>query len=88
MALLECSIPLGKIMKEHSKWFRETRFGLWEAMIQMEAPVLVRWLLFSTNTTNTDMLKKEISQFIKDILVGLQWKMISLGMQGKIPKEN
>jgi len=41
MALLGCSIPLGKIMKEHNDWFRETRFGLWEATIQMEAPVLL-----------------------------------------------
>jgi len=58
MVLLGCSIPLRKIIKEHNDWFK---FGLWEAMIQMEAPVSVRWLLFSTNTTNTEILKKEIS---------------------------
>jgi len=88
MALLGCSIPLGKIMKEHNNWFRETRFGLWEATIQMEAPVSARWLLFSTNMTNTDILKKEISHFIEDIPVSLRWKMILLGTQGKIPKGN
>jgi len=88
MALLGCSILLGKIMKENNNWFRETRFGLWEATIQMEALVLVGWLLFLTNTTNTDILKKEISCFIEDIPIGLRWKMISLGTQGKIPKEN
>jgi len=88
MVLLGCSIPLGKIMKENNNWFRETRFSLQEATIQMEAPVLVGWLLFSTNTTNTDILKREISHFIEDIPVGLKWKMISLAMQGKIPKEN
>jgi len=88
MALLGCSIPLGKIMKEHNDWFSETRFRLWEATIQMEAPVSVGWLLFSTNMTNTEILKKEISRFIKDIPVGLRWKMISLGIHGKIPKEN
>jgi len=76
MVLLGCSIPLGKIMKEHNDWFRETRFRLWEAMIQTEAPVLVGWLLFSTNMTNTDILKREISRFIEDIPVGLRWKMI------------
>jgi len=79
MALIGISIPLGKIMKENNDWFRETRFGLWEAMIQTESPLSVGWLLFSTNTTNTDILKKEISKFIEDILVGLCWKMISLG---------
>jgi len=67
---------------------RETRFGLWEATIQTESPVSIGWLLFSTNFTNTDILKKEISKFIDDIPVGLRWKMISLGTQGKIPKEN
>jgi len=88
MALLGCSIPLGKIMKENNDWFCETRFGLWEATIQMESLVSIGWLLFLTNITNTDILKKEISRFIEDILVGLWWKMISLGTQGKIPKEN
>jgi len=88
MALLGCSILLGKIMKENNDWFRETRFGLWEATIQTEAPVSIGLLLFSTNNTNTDILKREISRFIKDIPVGLRWKMILLGTQGKIPKEN
>jgi len=41
-----------------------------------------------TNIINTNILKKEISRFIEDIPVGLQWKMILLGTQGKIPKEN
>jgi len=38
--------------------------------------------------TNTEILKKDISRFIKDILVSLIWKMILLGTQGKIPKGN
>jgi len=50
--------------------------------------VSVRWLLFSTNNINTELLKQEISKFIEDIPVGLWWKMITLGTQGKIPKEN
>ena len=57
-------------------------------MIQMESLVSISWLLFSTNVANTGILKKEISNFIEDIPVGLWWKMISLGTQGKIPKEN
>jgi len=73
MALIGTSVPLGKIMKEHKDWFRETRFGLWDAMIQTESPVSVGWLLFSTNMTNTKILEKEILKFIEDILVGLHW---------------
>ncbi len=87
-ALLGLSLPLSRIMKEQHAWFSETRFGLWEATFQSESPVLVSWLLFSTNATNTDVLKTEISKFIKDIPVRLRWKMISLGMQRTIPKEN
>jgi len=48
----------------------------------------VGWLLFSTNNTNTDILKREILAAIEDIPVGLCWKMISLGTQGKISNEN
>ena len=87
-ALIGCSIPLGRIMKEQSGWFKETRFGLWEATIQTESPVSVGWLLFSMNNTNTEILKKEISKFIEDIMVRLHRKTVSLGTQGKIPKEN
>jgi len=86
-ALIGSSIPLGQIVKEQADWFKESKFGLWEVTIQTEAPVSVGWLLFSMNNTNTDILKREISAAIKDIPVGL-WKMISLGTQGKIPKEN
>jgi len=38
--------------------------------------------------TNTEILKKDISRFIEDIMVSLIWKMILLGTQGQIPKEN
>jgi len=87
-ALIRGSIPLSRLMKEQNEWFKESRFSLWESTIQTEAPVSVGWLLFSTNNTNTEILKKEILQFIDDIPVGLRWKMVSLGTQGKIALEN
>ncbi len=86
--LIGSSILLGQIVKEQAKWFKESKFGLWEVTIQTEAPVSVGWLLFSTNNTNTDILKREISVAIEDIPVGLRWKMISLGTHSKIPKKN
>jgi len=88
MALVGMSILLGEIMKMQMDWSKETQYGIWEANIQTEAPVSVGWLLFLTNNINTDILKQEISKFIEDILVGLRRKMITLGTQGKIPKEN
>jgi len=78
MVLVGMSLPLGKITKAPSDWFKETWYGIWEASIQTEAPVSVGWLLFSTNNINTDILKQEISKFIEEILVGLWWKMITL----------
>jgi len=87
-ALISSSILLGRLVKKQADWFKESKFVLWEATIQTEAPVSVGWLLFAMNNTNTDILKKEISKFIEDIPVGLCWKMLSLGMQGKISKEN
>ncbi len=88
LALISTSIPLGRIMKAQSDWFKELRFRLWEANIQTEAPMSVGWLLFWMNNINMEILKKEISKFLEDIPVGLCWKMISLGTQGKIAKEN
>jgi len=64
-ALIGTSILLEKIMKSQNNWFKELRFGLREANIQTEAPVLVGWLLFSMNNINTDLLKQEISKFLK-----------------------
>jgi len=34
MALIETSIPLGKILKAWGEWFKETCFGMLEATIQ------------------------------------------------------
>jgi len=38
-ALIVCSMPLSKLLKEPGDWFKESKFGLWEATIQTEAPV-------------------------------------------------
>jgi len=88
MVLISCSSPLSKIMKENGNSFQEAHFGMWEADIQTGTPVSIGWLLFSTNNTNMMVLKQEISKLIDNIPVGLCWKMISLGMQGKIAKES
>jgi len=69
LVLIGTSIPLGWIMKVQSNWFKKSRFGLWEVNIQTEAPVSVGWLLFSTNNNNMEILKREISKFLEDILV-------------------
>jgi len=56
--LVGTSIPLRKTMKAQSEWFKETRYRIWEANIQTEAPVSIGWLLFSTNNINTAILHR------------------------------
>jgi len=86
-ALLGCSIPLAKVLKTLGNWFCETKYGLWQATIQSKWLVSVRWLLFSTNNIDTEMMKCKIT-FIKEYPGGPLLEMIALGAQGKIPKEN
>jgi len=38
-ALIGGSILLGRLLKERIDWFKESKYSLWEVMIQMEAPV-------------------------------------------------
>jgi len=57
MALISSSTPLGQLVKEQADWFKESKFGLWEATIQSEAPVSISGLLFSMNNANINILK-------------------------------
>jgi len=66
---------------------RNKRFGLWKAYLQSEQPTSLGWLLFSTQTMDVELLREAISDQIKNIPVGLRWKMISHGSQGAIPKD-
>jgi len=45
------------------------------------------WLLFSTNMMDIKVLQGEISLRMASIPVGLRWKMIGMGAQGLVPKE-
>jgi len=68
-------------------WFQKTKFGIWKLSLQLEKPVSLSWLLFSTNTMDVEVLRGKISLCISLIPVGLCWKMISMGAQGSIPKD-
>jgi len=46
------------------------------------------WLLFSTIIMDTELLKVVVLAAIYDVLVGLYWKMIHLGTQGKVKPDN
>ncbi len=79
--------PFPKIIKDTATWFWKTKFGLWKSSLQSEQPTSLGWLLFSTNTMDIKVLRGEISLWMASIPVGLRWKMISMGAQGSVPKE-
>jgi len=75
VVLIELSMPFITFIKKLSPQCKEKKFGMWESSLQSEKPVLVGWLLFSTNAMDMPLLKESISEHIQDILVGLCWKM-------------
>jgi len=79
--------PFPKIIKDTATWFWKTKFGLWKSSLQSEQLTSLGWLLFSTNTMDTEVLRGEISLRMASIPVSLCWKMISMGTQGSVPKE-
>jgi len=85
-ALLSFREPFTKVIKETALWLHKSKFGLWKSSLQSEKPVSVGWLLFSAPTMDIEVMRGEISLRIRSIPVGLRWKMISMGAQGMIPK--
>jgi len=77
--LIGLSIPLPKIVKNLCAWMRNKRFCLWKAYLQLEQPTSLRWLLFSTQTMDIELLKDAVSDQLENIPVGLCWKTISNG---------
>jgi len=71
--------PFTKVIKETSLWLQKSKFGLWKLSLQTEKPVSMGWLLFSAPTMDIKVMRGKISLWIGSILVGLQWKMISMG---------
>jgi len=85
--LIGLSIPFPKLVKNLSMWMQNKRCSIWKAYLQSEQPTSLGWPLFSTQFMDIKLLKDAILDLIKNIPVGLHWKMISHGSQGAIPKE-
>jgi len=86
-ALLGFREPFPKVVKEMAPWLWKSKCGLCKSSLQLEKPILLGWLLFSTNTMDIDVLWGKISLCIGSIPVGLHWKMICIGTPGSIPPE-
>jgi len=64
------------------------KHGLWPSSLRLEKPFSLGWLLFSTNLMATELLEQAITKMVYLVMVGLRWKMINMGMQGKIKPDN
>jgi len=65
----------------------EEEIWYWQSTLQSEKPSLLGWILFLTPLMDVDLLKGAILDKIEGVPIGLQWKMIILGTQGTILKE-
>jgi len=86
--LISWSMPFTKFMKKLSPWCKEQKYGLWPYSLQSEKLISLAWLLFSTNLMDTVLLKQAITYPIYGVPIGLWWKMINLGVQGKVKPED
>ena len=87
LALLGFPKPFPTVIKATVMWLHKSKFGLWKSSLQSEKLVSLGWLLFLTSTMDINILRGNISLRIGSIPVGLRWKMISMGTQGLVPKE-
>jgi len=85
--LIGCQVPFTKLIKSTAHWLRTNKFGLWQSTLQTEKPTSAGWLLFSTQSMDIEILCGKISNAIAGIPIGLRWKMIGMGAQGSIPKD-
>jgi len=85
--LIGMSIPFLKFVKNLAPWFKVNKFGLWPLTLQSEKPVSLSWLLFSTYRMDIEVLKGEISSAISGTPTGLHWKLINIGAQRLMHKE-
>jgi len=69
--LIGLSIPLPKIVKNLCAWMHNKRFCLWKVYLQLEQPTSLRWLLFSMQTMDIELLKDAVSDQLENIPVGL-----------------
>jgi len=74
---------LEELKEKVGDWMRETNSGIFYKMLQVEEGTEVGWLLYSTREMDAGALADEI----EDILgfpVGLKWKVIDMGIRGKL----
>jgi hypothetical protein len=76
--------PLKDIRRNMRSWLMEGNHGIFYKMLQAESSSEVGWLLYSTRDMDQGALTDEMSDIL-GFNLGLRWKVIDIGVWGKIP---
>lgn len=76
--------PLKDIRRDMRSWLMEGNHGMFYKMLQAESSSEVGWLLYSTRDMDQGALADEMSDIL-GFNLGLRWKVIDIGVRGKIP---
>ena len=83
---LGLSDPLEHLMDNISWWLQEHKIGLWQRPLQCEETTVLGWLLYSTREMDVKSLAEAIYQS-SGLVLGLRWRIITLGKKGAISPE-
>jgi hypothetical protein len=76
--------PLKEIRRDMRNWLMEGNHGMFYKMLQAESSSEIGWLLYSTRDMDQGALADEMSDIL-GFKLGLRWKVIDIGVRGKIP---
>jgi hypothetical protein len=76
--------PLKDIRRDMRNWLMEGNHGIFYKMLQAESSSEVGWLLYSTRDMDHGALADEMSEIL-GFNLGLRWKVIDIGVRGRIP---
>lgn len=76
--------PLKDIRRDMRNWLMEGTHGMFYKMLQAESSSEIGWLLYSTRDMDQGALADEMSEIL-GFNLGLRWKVIDIGVRGKIP---
>jgi hypothetical protein len=76
---------LSEIREEMQHWMQDGDHGLFYKMLQVEESAEIGWFLYSTREMDAGALVDEIQDLV-GVKIGLRWKIIDVGVKGKLPE--
>ena len=73
-----------KLREELQDWLDSGNHAMFYMMLQAEDSVEIGWLLYTTREMDAGAMADEIADLV-GIKVGLRWRVIDIGVKGKIP---